>query len=372
MATDRSCNIRAAEILLPCTDLHETLGFFLETLGFRLDTTFPADDPSVAVISGYGTRIRLQRDGAGAPGVLRLYCEDPAGLGGGETELTAPNGTVIELAAADAPLQVPPNQPSFVLSRMSDKARWIVGRAGMRYRDLIPDRQGGRFIASHIQISEGGEVPDYVHFHQVRFQMIYCYKGWVKVVYEDQGPPFVLNAGDCVLQAPQIRHRVLESSAGLEVIEIGCPARHPTHADHELTLPTSEIRAERAFEGQRFVHHVAATAEWQPWRVEGFESRDTGIGAATDGLAGARVVRPLSSRTGSPETQMGSVDAEFLFTFVLQGAASLHCEGRDSERLEAGDCFTLPARMPYRLAECSRGLELLEVSLPAVPEAGRR
>src|SRR3546814_7577110 len=115
----------------------------------------------------------------------------------------------------------------------------------MHYRDLIPGRLGGRFIASHIRIPDGGEVADYVHYHRVRFQMIFCKTGWVRVVYEDQGPPFVLHAGDCVLQPPQIRHRVLEASAGLEVVELGCPAVHETCADHGLRSEehTSELQS---------------------------------------------------------------------------------------------------------------------------------
>ena len=116
------------------------------------------------------------------------------------------------------------------------KMSWNEGRAGMLYRDLIPSRLGGRFIASHISIPTGGEVPDYVHFHKVRFQMIYCIFGWAKLVYECQGEPFVMNAGDCVLQPPEIRHRVLETSDKFEVLEIGCPAIHETFADHELPL----------------------------------------------------------------------------------------------------------------------------------------
>ena len=44
---------------------------------------------------------------------------------------------------------------------------WVVGRAGMLYRDLLPGRLGGCFIASHIRIPEVGPVPDNVHFHQV-------------------------------------------------------------------------------------------------------------------------------------------------------------------------------------------------------------
>ncbi len=71
---------------------------------------------------------------------------------------------------------------------LADQAPWVIGRAGMQYRDLIPTRLGGAIIASHIRIPDGGPVPDMVHFHKVGFQLIFCVKGWVDVVYEDQGP----------------------------------------------------------------------------------------------------------------------------------------------------------------------------------------
>lgn len=361
MDTRGENRIEAAEVVLPCADLDATLAFFTEQLGFRVAAIFPADHPAVAVINGHGLRIRLQRGASGSPGVLRLVCRDVAELADGATSLTAPNGTRIELADADPPLVLPPLRQSFVLTRMADDASWGTGRAGMRYRDLIPDRQGGRFIASHIRIPGGGPVPDYVHYHRVRFQMIYCYRGWVRVAYEDQGPPFELRAGDCVLQPPRIRHRVLESSPGLEVIEIGCPAEHETLADQDLQLPTSTVDRERDFGGQRFVRHEAATASWRPWRLAGFEARDIGIGAATDGVAGVHVARPA----GNPPVQVAGHDAELVFDFVLEGAVTLHCEGHDVHRLAAGDCFVVPAGVPHALAECSGDLELLEVSLPA-------
>jgi quercetin dioxygenase-like cupin family protein len=203
----RDSQVAEAEVVLPCQVLDETVAFFTEALGFRLDAISPADDPSAAVISGYGLRIRLLRGADGVPGNLRLLCRDPAAIAGGATELTAPNGTKVELVLAESPLVLPPPQQTFAVTRLADDAQVVVGRAGMRYRDLIPGRQGGRVIASHICIAEGGPVPDYVHYHRVRCQMIYCYRGWVRVVYEDQGPPFVLQAGDCVLQPPRIRHR---------------------------------------------------------------------------------------------------------------------------------------------------------------------
>ena len=42
----------AAQVVLPCADLDETLDFFTGVLGFRVETISPADDPVVAVIAG--------------------------------------------------------------------------------------------------------------------------------------------------------------------------------------------------------------------------------------------------------------------------------------------------------------------------------
>src|SRR5215468_9464914 len=216
----------------------------------------------------------------------------------------------------DIPTDLPEGDRGFVISRFNAANNaWYVGRAGMEYRDLIPGRLGGRFIASHIRIPGGGETPDYVHYHKALFQMIYCKAGWARVVYEDQGPPFALEAGDCVLQPPEIRHRVLESSAGLEVIEVACPAEYETCADNELRLPTREVLPERLFGGQRFVRHRSRESSWGPWRLDGFESRDTGVAAATNGLAMARVVKSNSAITAMAQGHAG----ELLFLFILQG-----------------------------------------------------
>ena len=382
MAVHNTDQIEAAEVVLPCTALDDTLAFFTDTLGFRVTTIFPADDPAVAVLTGHGLRLRLERGAAGgggegpnSAGVLRLLCRDPAvaaaavgaAVANGSAVLTAPNGTRVELVAAAPPLVVPPVQPSFVVTTMAGDGHWVVGRAGMHYRDLVPDRQGGYVIASHIRIAEGGPVPDYVHFHQVQFQMIYCTKGWVRLVYEDQGPPFVLAAGDCVLQPPEIRHRVLEASAGLEVIEVGCPAEHLTSVDHALELPTPALRPDREFGSQHFVRHVAAAAQWQPWRLAGFEARDTGIGAATGGLAGARVIRP----SGPADAPASRHDASLLFMFVLAGGLTLDAAGQSSQTLAAGDACVVPAGLAHAMTACSADLELLEVAMPAVFRTGR-
>jgi quercetin dioxygenase-like cupin family protein len=362
MPQSDDANVRAAEVVLPCAELHETLGFFTERLGFLVHSVVPADDPSAVVVTGHGLRVRLERGRGGSAGVLRLHCRDPRLLGQGETELTAPNGTRIELVAADATLDLPALRPSLVVSRVG-AAAWALGRAGMRYRDLLPDRQGGRFLASHIRIPGGGPVPDYVHFHRVRFQMIYCVRGRVRVAYEQQGPPFQLLAGDCVLQPPGIRHRVLESADDLEVVEITSPAAHETVADHELALPTDGWDPEREFGGQRFVRHELRAAEWRPWRA-GFLARDLGIAAASREVARATVVR---CTTAGAQVELVHQD-ELRFRFVLQGAMTLDCDGHAPQTLVAHDACTVPAGMRHRLGGCSADLEWLEV---AVGEARR-
>ena len=362
MIDTQTKEIEAAEVVLPARAFKDTLDFFTGTLGFRVEAIFPADNPAEASIAGHGARLRLERaEQDGPPVTLRLRCHNPLAVAGGHTELTAPNGTRVLLVPADLPVVIPPLQPELVIAKANAAADWVVGRAGMRYRDLIPGRLGGRFIASHIAIPTAGLVPDYPHYHKVRFQMIFCRKGWVKLVYEDQGEPFLLEAGDCVLQPPRIRHRVLECSGPLEVIEIGCPALHETFADGEITLPTGVVNPARDFGGQRFVRHIAKGAPWRKWRLDGYEARDIGIAAGTDGLAGVQVVRPK----GSPETAAVSHDAEFVFLFVLAGTLTLRLDGQPAQRLGTDDSVVVPAGLRHALTDVSADLEMLEVTLPA-------
>jgi hypothetical protein len=80
-----------------------------------------------------------------------------------------------------------------------------------------------------------------------------------------------------VLQPPEIRHRVLESSPGLEVIEIGCPAVHETIADHVWNYRTAAIRPQ--FQWPAIPADIAADTPWTPFH--GGESQETGIADAT-------------------------------------------------------------------------------------------
>lgn len=357
-------NVQSAEVVLPSHDLTADLDFYTRVLGFRLNTIFPADDPAVAVLSGRGLRIRLERGAAIVPGVLRLQCNDVDAFAGGQRALTSPSGVRIQIVDAHPPLEMPPTQHAFVVRRLKDNTPWVIGRAGMRYRDLIPGRLGGSIIASHIRIPDAGPVPDMVHYHTVGFQLIFCYHGWVRLVYEDQGLPFVLKAGDCVIQPPGIRHRVLESSENLQVIEIGVPAEHVTTVDHDMTLPTSRLNPDRVFGGQRFCRSEGHASVWTAWRLPGFEARETGIGSATAGVASVRVARPVGRAHG----QVTSHTSDILFAFVLSGSLTLSGDGQGVHALSEGDAYVIPPDMKTALNHCSEDLQVLEVSLPATFE----
>jgi mannose-6-phosphate isomerase-like protein (cupin superfamily) len=310
------------ELELVCADFNSALGL-LRRLGMRLEIIYPADDPHSAILTHDGMSLRLT---------------------------SRPD-------APPAPADLPGFVPQFVVTQAGTASG--EGRAGMHYRDLIPGRLGGRYIASHIMIAEGGPVADWVHFHRIAVQLICVRKGWVRVVYQDQGAPFVMAAGDVVLQPPGIRHRVLESSLGLEVVEITCPALHETFAEHEMALPNGNAGAARDYEGQRFLHHVAATSPWIPWH--GAEAQATGVRDATGGLADARTLRPGAS----PIIAVPPHDGELAFGFVLEGSVRLDC--RDTHSLGPADSFVIPPGEAWQLAEMSGDLRLLHVTTGKIP-----
>ncbi|MBV9930961.1 MAG: cupin [Alphaproteobacteria bacterium] len=309
-----------SDLDLICADFNGALAF-LRGAGARLDVIFPADAPHSAVLTHEGRTVRLRA----------------------------------RADVAEPPSALPPFEPEFVVTRAGDACE---GRAGMRYRDLIPSRLGGRYIASHIAV-EDGPVADWVHYHRVAFQLICVRRGWVRVAYEDQGEPFVMAEGDMVLQPPGIRHRVLESGGGLEVVEIGCPALHETFAEHAMALPNGEGDPERRWEAQRFLHHRAAAAPWTRWR--GGEAQETGLAAATGGVADARIVRlPPGGGLEVPPYR-----GELVFGFVFEGSARLEHEGPDP--LGPADAFVVPPGKGWGLRDASPDFRLLHVTTEELP-----
>lgn len=285
--------------------------------GFRLDVIYPADDPHTAIFSKDADVVRVTTQPQASPPSDRL----------------------------------PRFEAEFLVTRAG--ASPAEGRAGMLYRDLIPSRLGGRYIASHISLPEGGPVSDWVHYHRIALQIIYVRRGWVRVVYQDGGDPFTMSEGDLVVQPPEIRHRVLESSPGLEVIEITAPAVHATYADHELRLPSGSNPG-RIFGGQRFLHHIATETLWVP--ANGGEAQETEVEAATSGLADVRTVRPRNLEA----LAFGGHRGELVFGFILDGSAVLDYRGMHD--LRPADAFVIPPGHAWRLTGVSADLRVLQVT----------
>ncbi len=305
------------DLELVCADFNPALDL-LRRVGLRLDILYPADDPHSAILSRDGMRLRLtSRPDAPMPSAC--------------LPLFRPEFMVVHAGTASAE-----------------------GRAGMHYRDLIPSRLGGRYIASHITIADGGPVADWVHFHRIAIQLICIRKGWVRVVYEDQGGPFVMAAGDMVLQPPGIRHRVLESSPGMEAVEITCPAYHETFADHDMALPNDDADPAREYDGQYFLHQVAAKSPWTEWN--GAQAQATGVRDASGGLAEARILGPGAS----PVIAVPPHEGELVFGFVLDGSVRL--EHGETWPLGPADSFAIPPGEAWRLTHASDDFRLLHVT----------
>lgn len=331
------------------------LDFLTSEVGLRVEKIFPADSPVRCTLVGFGCRLHLE-PGLPKPTTLRLEVMDPEHTERGS--LDGPDGLHVEFADAAPPLELPALMSSFSLTHAADS--WHTGRAGMQYRDLVPDRQGGAVIASHIRIPDAGPVPDYVHFHEIAFQLIFCRRGTVTVVYEDQGEPFVLSAGDCVTQPPRIRHRVLESSDDLEVIEIGYPAEHITRADPSTHLPTPTIDRGREWDGQVFVHHVRDTALPEPVQ-SGVTKIDSGIAIGTRGLADVSQIHIDASTWTCPRSN----DREFVLLFVLDGRGAVRLEELNGNRdcdIDSGSTLVVP--VGHRATFTAPGpLSLLQVRI---------
>ena len=111
-------------------------------------------------------------------------------------------------------------------------ARDAVFERGLRsffeYRDLgIKNATDGRVVAHVIRAAGGTEFSGQPHIHKTAFQLVYVLKGWIEFEYEGQGT-VRLEAGSCVHQPPEIRHREIGHSADVEMLEIVLPADFAT------------------------------------------------------------------------------------------------------------------------------------------------
>jgi len=123
----------------------------------------------------------------------------------------------------------------FVATHARD-ARFERGlRSFFEYRDLgIRDATEGRIVAHVIRAAQGQAFSGQPHLHHTTFQMVYVLKGWIEFEYEGQGV-VRLEAGSCVHQPPDIRHREIGHSEDIEMLEIVLPADFKTEEVPSVT-----------------------------------------------------------------------------------------------------------------------------------------
>ena len=250
-AAPRTDLIRRAEIQVPSVEFDADMQYFIDALGFRLDRIWPADAPALR-------------------GAFRTRDSDPPraehpARSGSATAPRRQSGRVRGRSGRADHSRGATGSPSRMRIRRSSSRRrptssWCGGsQTAMRGSSVEPActtgtsfRIGSAAPSSRRTSGLPMRVPvdDMVHYHTVGFQLIFCHRGWVRLVYEDQGPPFVLGAGDCVIQPPgdpSPGPRVLGGVRGdRDRRARGTPHHHRPRngaADAAVSVPTGSSRA---------------------------------------------------------------------------------------------------------------------------------
>lgn len=101
-------------------------------------------------------------------------------------------------------------------------------RPFFEYRPLGLDRLTNGKVGAHVIRAVPGQHPDAPrHTHALDFQFVYVLKGWAIFDYEGYGQ-VKLVAGSTVYQPPGIKHKEIDHSDDLELIEITMPAEFET------------------------------------------------------------------------------------------------------------------------------------------------
>ena len=91
------------------------------------------------------------------------------------------------------------------------------------YRDLgVRGATGGRVIAQLVRAGAATEHGTGWHVHEADFHIVYMLKGWARFMYEETET--LVEAGDCIHQAPGIRHYLFDYSPDMEYLEVAGPA----------------------------------------------------------------------------------------------------------------------------------------------------
>ena len=116
----------AFDCVISCSRLEAAQDFYTTQLGFRLDAIYPADNPGVALLSGYGGQVRLVAPDGDAG---FLQCPDEV-----------PSPTKVQAAVAEEDVVV---RAQVYLTVYAGRTGFLFGRRW----DMVGSSNSGEFIS---------------------------------------------------------------------------------------------------------------------------------------------------------------------------------------------------------------------------------
>ena len=142
------------------------------------------------------------------------------------------------------------------------------------------------------------------------------------------------------------------------------PAEHETWVEHDITLPTSEMKPDRIFSGQQFAHRKSS--EIPPIKAYQDDIRDFNLAPESDNWANVIHIR---FEAGVEVAETGGMAGLTQFCFIINGNVTLRCgekvldhDASEDVGYETGDSFIIP---PFTLTKiiCTPETELLMVTI---------
>jgi quercetin dioxygenase-like cupin family protein len=238
------------------------------------------------------------------------------------------------------------------------------------YRDFgFAEAAGGALSAHVLRFLPGYDttVAGKRHIHDVDFQMVYLFKGWISYEFEGVGP-ITMHAGNAWTQPPGIRHTVTGYSDDCELMELVMPVEYatidvdPAGTTVDATTPIDHLLTRRAGP-QRFVVGLAG----DPMRPAtdyptGTTIRDFGFDAATDGLAQGCELHFARASDGTAITS--TVPNEGLrLGYVLDGTITVTMEPDVPIAMRVGSCWLEQPGSRRIVSGWSAGAKMIELSI---------
>ncbi len=174
------------------------------------------------------------------------------------------------------------------------------------------------------------------HVHDVDFQMVYLFRGWISYEFEGVGP-IVMHPGNVWTQPPGVRHTVTGYSDDCELMELVMPVEYdtidvdPAGTTPDDTTPIGHLMKRRSAP-QRFV--VSRPSSDQA------AQRDFGFYTATGGMVRAHELRlaeaadDLASIVPADSMRMG---------YVTDGVVMVRFDGGEAVAMRTGSCWLEPS-----------------------------